>query len=91
MGRDNNSSGWTWFDPPAAPVGEDDHLALARATVRVFASDDGQRLLAHLTSLTVDRCLGADATDAALRMLEGQRQLVHHLLSLLQLGRHGRD
>lgn len=81
--------GWTWFDPPA-PVGDDARLALARTCARLFTGADGEQVLDHLTSLTVGRCLGPDASDGALRALEGQRQLVHHLLSLITRGRHGR-
>lgn len=82
--------GWTWFEPAPPPPGDDARLALARTCARVFSGADGDHVLAHLTSLTVERCLGPDASDSALRALEGQRQLVHHILSLIQRGRQGR-
>lgn len=80
--------GWPW---PAAPQGAagDDALALARAAARVFAGSEGDMVLAHLKALTVDRCVGPDTPGRALRALEGQRALVHHLLSLIARGRHG--
>jgi hypothetical protein len=33
--------------------------------------------------------LGPDCGDGALRSLEGQRVLVHHILSLIESGRDG--
>lgn len=80
--------GWTWFEPPVPPPGEDQRLKLARIFARLFSGADGEAALAHLIHLTIGRCLGADASDAALRSLEGQRQLVLHLQSLIRLGRH---
>lgn len=82
--------GWNWFDPPPPPVGDDERLGLARIVARLFSGTDGETVLAHLTGLTVDRCLGPEASDAALRALEGQRQLVLHIVSLIQRGRDGR-
>jgi len=81
--------GWNWFAPPPPP-GDDERLALSRAFARLFAGAEGEAALGHLTALTVDRCLGPDASDSALRMLEGQRQLVRHILSLIERGRIGR-
>lgn len=81
--------GWTWFEPPAVPPGGDQRLKLARIFARLFSGADGETALAYLTQLTIDRCLGPDASDAALRTLEGQRQLVLHLQSLIRLGRDG--
>jgi hypothetical protein len=85
----DEKSGWTWFDPPPPPPDAAERQALARAFTRAFAGPDGQSALDHLRMLTVQRCLGPDASDAALRCLEGQRQLVHHILSLVERGRHG--
>jgi hypothetical protein len=81
--------GWTWFEPaPQAP--DDDHrLRLGRIFARLFSGADGDIALAYLTQLTTERCLGPDSSDAALRALEGQRQLVLHLQSLIRLGRAG--
>ncbi|KAA5605522.1 hypothetical protein F1188_11230 [Roseospira marina] len=60
---------------------------MARACARLFAHDDGRRLRAHLHALTLARHLGPDASDAALRHLEGQRALVAHLDRLIDEGR----
>jgi hypothetical protein len=62
---------------------------LARASARCFASPDGAAVLAHLTAMTMRRALGPDASDQALRHLEGQRQLVAHLHALIARGRAG--
>lgn len=82
--------GWTWFEPPPPPTGDDQRLTLARIFARLFSGADGETALAYLTQLTTERCLGPDASDAALRVLEGQRQLVLHLQSLIRHGRGGR-
>ncbi|CDL00888.1 protein of unknown function [Magnetospirillum gryphiswaldense MSR-1 v2] len=80
--------GWDWFAPPAPPDNAQ-RLAVARAFARAFSGADGDLALAHLRSLTLDRCLGPDASDAALRCLEGQRLLAAHILSLVERGRDG--
>ncbi|HTH16923.1 MAG TPA: hypothetical protein VL974_09740 [Magnetospirillum sp.] len=81
--------GWPWSEP-SLPPDEDDRLRLARLFARLFAGADGEAAMEYLAQLTTARCLGAEASDAALRMLEGQRQLVLHLQSLIRRGRDGR-
>lgn len=80
--HDLASAGWAWFTdrPPAG--GEDPAAAFARC----FAGPDGARVLAVLRAMTLDRALGPDAPDAALRHLEGQRQLVATVLALVARG-----
>lgn len=81
---------WPWqaadFPPPAdgAPPAPDEAAMLA---ARCFRGMDGNRFLAYLRGLTVERVLGPAAGDAALRHLEGQRQLVHHIAGLVAQGR----
>jgi hypothetical protein len=58
-----------------------------RAFARCFAGADGARVLDHLHAITLDRALGPDADDAALRHLEGQRALILHLKTLIDRGR----
>jgi hypothetical protein len=84
-------AGWDWLeappltgpDPAAAP--EDPAPSFARC----FAGGDGVRVLAVLRAMTLDRALGPDAPEAALRHLEGQRQLVATILALIARGRAG--
>ncbi|MCR6633156.1 MAG: hypothetical protein NVV74_25680 [Magnetospirillum sp.] len=85
----SSDAGWTWFEPEPAGPGDDRRLRLGRIFARLFSGADGETALAYLTQLTTERCLGPDASDAALRTLEGQRQLVLHLQSLIRLGRDG--
>jgi hypothetical protein len=85
------SPGWDWFDDVAlagrVQNDEGDKAAnLAIAFARCFASPDGQVVLRHLRAVTLDRSLGPGASDALLRHLEGQRQLVAHILSLTARG-----
>jgi len=62
---------------------------LALIAARCFQGGDGRRLLAYLRAITQERALGPDSTDAQLRHLEGQRQLVHHIQVLIERGRNG--
>lgn len=62
---------------------------LARHFARCFATPDGAAALQHLGDITLRRALGPDASDAQLRHLEGQRQLVVYVQSLAARGRAG--
>ncbi len=86
---DRFDSGWSGL--ASAPAGDSDRGGeLARRVARLFATPDGEALLAHLRKLTLDRCLGPESTPDALRHLEGQRHLVLNLLALAARGRDGR-
>lgn len=83
--------GWQWFDGPAASAGETDAAgpaepSLAVAFTRCFSTPEGRQVLKHLRSVTVDRAVGPSVSDAHLRHLEGQRQLVNHVLMLIAQG-----
>ena len=83
-------SGWAWFDvaeeieEKGRPTGVDSDLL--KAYVRTFRSESGRRVILHLRSITSERVLGPDASDAVLRHLEGQRQLVYYIASLVERG-----
>jgi len=85
-------AGWDWLEapPPTGPIPaaapESDP---APSFARCFAGGDGMRVLAVLRAMTLDRTLGPDAPEAALRHLEGQRQLVATILALIARGRAG--
>lgn len=85
---DPAETGWEGLNVPPPPPGGADQLA--RQAARLFASPDGAALLAHLRQITLDRCLGPESGEPALRHLEGQRHLVLHLLALAARGRDGR-
>lgn len=51
---------------------------------RVLNTPAGKELMAYLRSITMERVLGADASDAAVRFLEGQRFLVRQMENLIQ-------
>lgn len=78
---------WPWVVPPELGSAEADGDTLARAAARVFSGADGERLARYLRAVTLDRALGPDAPVAQLRHLEGQRQLVRHVLALAERGR----
>lgn len=84
-------AGWSWFESDSADVPpekkeEHDPIETARAFARTFQSADGQTVLHHLTALTLGRHLGPNASDAMLRYLEGQRQLVAYLTAMIERG-----
>jgi len=86
-----HESGWAWFDvtPPEAinrarPSGIT--ADLLNAYVRTFRSEAGCQVMRHLRAITVDRVIGPDASDALLRHLEGQRQLVNYIANLAERG-----
>lgn len=60
---------------------------IERVFARLFSSDDGQKVLAHLQVMTFSRAYGPDATDQTLRYAEGQRALVANILRLIDRGR----
>lgn len=87
---DDRPEVWPWAASPApGPPGDLARAHLARSAARVFRGEDGAVLLTHLRALTRDRHLGPEASDAALRHLEGQRALVAHLDRLIAEGRAG--
>ena len=54
---------------------------------RTFSTAAGAAVLRHLRRITIERVLGAGATDAELRSLEAQRALVHQIESLIERGK----
>jgi hypothetical protein len=54
---------------------------------RCFQSEDGDRVLRHLRAITVLRVLGPNSSDSLLRYVEGQRQLVKYIDTLIRRGR----
>lgn len=62
---------------------------IARAFARCFASVEGEFALRHLDEMTLRRALGPEASEAMLRHLEGQRQLVAYIHALVARGRAG--
>ncbi|MBK1836969.1 hypothetical protein JHL17_06050 [Azospirillum sp. YIM B02556] len=83
-------TGWDWLE--TAPLADPAPAAVPQADpapsfARCFTGADGARVLAVLRAMTLDRALGPDAPEAALRHLEGQRQLVATVLALIARGR----
>lgn len=65
------------------------HAELGLIAARCFQGGDGRRLIQYLRTITLERALGPDADTSHLRHLEGQRQLVQHLIVLIERGRTG--
>ncbi|MHA1597298.1 MAG: Bbp19 family protein [Alphaproteobacteria bacterium] len=84
----NDNKGWAWFGVSEGDAGTDpDDRALSLAFARCFRGDDGERVLTHLSAMTLEQALGPGADDAVLRHLEGQRQLVTHIRAQIERGR----
>ena len=89
---DDKNDGWGWFDAVENTVPRaignlengDDLPALA---ARCFKGDDGRRLLTYLRKITLERGLAPGVSEALLRHLEGQRQLVKYIEGLVAEGR----
>jgi hypothetical protein len=72
----------------AAPTpGRMDMQDIERTYARLFASDDGQKVLAHLQVMTFHRAMGPSCPDEQLRYMEGQRAMVASILRLIDRGR----
>ena len=55
---------------------------LERNYFRCFNTPAGEFVIRHLRSVTIERFLGANATESELRGLEAQRALVHAIIKL---------
>lgn len=82
--------GWAWFRAAAAGPDSprDAESDIARAFARVFSGPEGEKTIAYLRSITMERTLGPQVPDTMLRHLEGQRQLIAHILGLIERGRN---
>jgi|GEM_PF-916235 len=69
-------------DPKADELRE-----IEKAFTRLFSTDDGQKVLSHLQTITFQRALGPTTADEHLRYIEGQRSLMATILRLIDRGR----
>lgn len=83
-----SGAGWAWFDPSPNDTEPGNDAQIADSFARIFRGADGEAAIAYLRAVTLDRALGPRASDATLRHLEGQRQLVCHVLALIERGRN---
>jgi len=60
---------------------------LDAAFASTFASPAGEKVLAWLGSITFGRVMGPEASDGALRHLEGQRYVVQIIMERVNRGR----
>ena len=67
--------------------GKNEMREVEKAFARLFATQDGQKVLAHLQVLTFQRALGPTSPDEQLRYMEGQRSMVATILRLIDRGR----
>ncbi len=62
---------------------------LTAAFARCFRGIDGERVLAHLRRITIERRPPPECSDAELRHLEGQRHLAAYIAQLVARGQLG--
>lgn len=96
--RSNERKGWSWFERPASEQDvrmdvadglPDADRDLRVAYARCFSGPDGEKVLAHLRALTLERAFGPDTPAQTLRHIEGQRQLVAYIIAQCRRGRAG--
>lgn len=88
------NDGWEWFD--GAPARNSDEASITRidadladAFAKCFRGADADQVLKYLRAITIERSCGVGASEGLLRHVEGQRQLVFHIESLIERGRNG--
>ena len=55
-----------------------------KALSKILTTREGKIFFSHLKNKTINRVLGANSSDAELRCLEGQRQLVNYMSSMVE-------
>lgn len=87
MSNIGESDGWAWFEASINEEVETEDHELCRSFARCFKDADGDLVVRHLKRIFLDRRLGASASDAELRYVEGQRSAIAHIISMAERGR----
>lgn len=72
----------------ASHVSKLEQKEIERCFARVFSGDDGKKVLAWMQVMTFHRTGGIDSSDAQLRFMEGQRNLMAAILRMIDRGRN---
>lgn len=67
--------------PEYSQVSKDD---AQKALSKILAMREGKIFFSHLKNKTINRVLGANSSNDELRYLEGQRQLVSYISSMIE-------
>ena len=89
--RSINTPGWDGLDATPQLVEIDTQTETDRAYWRLFNSEDGQKVLAHLISITIDQPAwmpGADPSYGYAR--EGQNSIVREIQSRMRRSQNAR-
>ena len=96
MSDESQGRTWPWSpangDAPLSPVDAAAGLAegeIAALFARCFRGGDGDRLIRHLRTLTIDRRAPPHMAGRELRHLEGQRHLAAYIIAMVARGRRG--
>lgn len=60
---------------------------IAKSYARIFSTDDGHKVLAHLQSTTLYRTCPPEAPESQIRHLDGQRFVVGKILRMISHGK----
>lgn len=71
-----------------SPVSRLEEKEIERCFTRLFATEDGRKVLAWLQVMTFHRAGNATTSDEQLRHMEGQRSLMAAILRMIDRGRH---
>lgn len=82
---------WPGFGPDlGGPIDQDigrvERTEVAASFARCFSTPDGRRVFAHLRAIAFGRTFGPEVSEAMLRHVEGQRQLLARIASLVRRG-----
>lgn len=72
-----------------ASVSRVEQREIERCFARLFATEDGKRVLAYLQLITFHRAASGNTSDTQLRHMDGQRSLMASILRLIDRGRNG--
>ena len=78
--------GWSFLENQTSSLNASE---VAKSFTKCFASADGKRVLAFLSSQTKDRFLPASSTTNELWFLEGKRALFAQIEHLINQGKKG--
>jgi hypothetical protein len=79
-----NEPSWQEFETKSVTPIDD---SIAQLAARVLGGGEGDKFLQWLRTQTKEMALGPEASDSALRHLEGQRALVSRIEALVARGR----
>ena len=80
----NSNSGWEGIDDPYV-VFKNEPSEIDKTYMRVFSSEEGQKVLEHLKSITIDQPAWTPGSDASFGYSrEGQNSIVREIIQRMR-------